>query len=263
MPEVSEGMDQTSSGNAVSGFWIWRPAYPTGLRRSRLSHLQNFVTPTDNKENIPPTSARRSVRQRKSPLPYWYPRTPLRDITVVVNALERRRLRARATNVQQRNSNLEELSMGSPVVDDELNAYEHTPISQILPSGGSNTSSSPADTDLSDVLSSEVSDTSPSVVNTSNTQVLHSDVSDTSPSHADRVYTSATPIGQAVITPSSNTATTEHALCSESAEDPKTVEYEKKLQTIIEELELVVKENLKRTPSRPVQKSTRILMSMR
>lgn len=184
--------------------------------------------------------------------------------------MERRRLRARAANIQQRNSNLEELSIGSSIVDDELNASEYAPTSQILPSGGSNTSQSPADTPLSQVLSSEVLDTSTSVVNAPISQVLHSDVSDASPSHADRGYSSSTPIGQAVTTPSSsNTATAEHPSCSESVsskistENPKTVEYEKKLQKIVDELELVVKENSKRAPSRPAQKSTRILMSMR
>lgn len=78
-------MNQNSAVSVATGFWIRRPAYPIGLRRSRLSHLKNFMSPTDNKENIPPTTARHLARQRKSPLPHWYPRTPLRDITVVVN----------------------------------------------------------------------------------------------------------------------------------------------------------------------------------
>ncbi|ERN11699.1 hypothetical protein AMTR_s00022p00227480 [Amborella trichopoda] len=38
-----------------------------------------------NKENMPPAYSRRSrERQRTSPLPAWYPRTPLRDITAIV-----------------------------------------------------------------------------------------------------------------------------------------------------------------------------------
>ncbi|KAL4198239.1 hypothetical protein AMTRI_Chr03g139220 [Amborella trichopoda] len=49
-----------------------------------------------NKENMPPAYSRRSrERQRTSPLPAWYPRTPLRDITAIVRALERKRARER------------------------------------------------------------------------------------------------------------------------------------------------------------------------
>ncbi|KAG6494361.1 protein POLYCHOME-like [Zingiber officinale] len=250
MPEVSEGMNRNSAENVATGFWIRRPAYPIGLRRSRSNNLQNFMSPTDNKENIPPTTARHLARQRKSPLPHWYPRTPLRDITVVINALQRRKMRSRATNAQQRNSNPEELSIGGPVADDELNASEHTPITQVLPF--------------------DVSDNSPSLADTPISQILPSDVSDTSPSPSDRSFSSVTPLGNDMTTPScSNVSTTEHPSCSESVssktstEDPKSVEYEKKLQKIIEELELVVKEKLKMTPKKPVQKSTRILMSMR
>ncbi|KAK9091860.1 hypothetical protein Syun_026771 [Stephania yunnanensis] len=36
---------------------------------------------------------RGGLRARRSPLPAWYPRTPLRDITAVVRALERQRAR--------------------------------------------------------------------------------------------------------------------------------------------------------------------------
>ncbi|KAK1313553.1 hypothetical protein QJS10_CPA06g01761 [Acorus calamus] len=58
-------------------------------------------SPLDDKENITPEWARSGSRGRrtsaewKSPLPTWYPRTPLRDITAIVNALERRRTRVR------------------------------------------------------------------------------------------------------------------------------------------------------------------------
>lgn len=161
--------------------------------------------------------------------------------------MQRRRTRTRATNVQQRNSNPEELSIGRPVAGDEPNASQHTPTAQVLPV--------------------DVSDNSPSLANTPISQVLPSD---TSPSPSDRGRSSLTPIGNDMTTPScSNVSTTERPLRSESVssktstEDPKSAEYEKKLQKIIEELELAVKENLKMTPKQPAQKSTRILMSMR
>lgn len=41
---------------------------------------------TDNRENIIPATSRvvQPTRQGRSPLPNWYPRTPLRDITAVL-----------------------------------------------------------------------------------------------------------------------------------------------------------------------------------
>ncbi|XP_039155503.1 protein POLYCHOME-like [Eucalyptus grandis] len=53
-----------------------------------------FATPLVGRENTPPGgSARRGRGRPDSVLPSWYPRTPLRDITTVVRAYERRRAR--------------------------------------------------------------------------------------------------------------------------------------------------------------------------
>lgn len=40
--------------------------------------------PSSNKENVPPVGVVRAARKKRSPLPDWYPRTPLRDITSIV-----------------------------------------------------------------------------------------------------------------------------------------------------------------------------------
>ncbi|KAK1287399.1 hypothetical protein QJS10_CPB19g01030 [Acorus calamus] len=74
--------------------------------------------PSDDKENITPEWARSGSRRRrtsaewKSPLPTWYPRTPLRDITAIVNALERR-TRVRASTLRRMNQ-VTETSQSNP-----------------------------------------------------------------------------------------------------------------------------------------------------
>ncbi|XP_031488656.1 uncharacterized protein LOC116256432 [Nymphaea colorata] len=63
-----------------------------------------FQNADDDKENLPPWRRGRSGRpksgsggrkRRRSILPAWYPRTPLRDITAIVRAIEMRRARMR------------------------------------------------------------------------------------------------------------------------------------------------------------------------
>ncbi|XP_078162042.1 uncharacterized protein LOC144557347 [Carex rostrata] len=58
---------------------------------------------TDNKENIIPVTSQvvQPTREGRSPLPYWYPRTPLRDITAVLKAIERREQRRATIAAQQ------------------------------------------------------------------------------------------------------------------------------------------------------------------
>uniref|UniRef100_A0A804N6I4 Uncharacterized protein n=1 Tax=Zea mays TaxID=4577 RepID=A0A804N6I4_MAIZE len=45
---------------------------------------QQFLSPSSNKENVPPVGALRATPKRRTPLPDWYPKTPLRDITSIV-----------------------------------------------------------------------------------------------------------------------------------------------------------------------------------
>ncbi|XP_028754870.1 protein POLYCHOME-like [Neltuma alba] len=77
-----------------------------GGRRAGGSVIGSF----GNLRNGPPTIDRNSpswtdrrgrVRPSRSVLPSWYPRTPLRDITAVVRAIERRRVRLGENQGQQ------------------------------------------------------------------------------------------------------------------------------------------------------------------
>nr|CAD1831469.1 unnamed protein product [Ananas comosus var. bracteatus] len=100
------GRGAAAVGELSGGFFIRRVTSPGALaaaaaaaaarRRRLLRHL-----PTKGKENMPRWAAR--SRTRRSPLPEWYPRTPLRDITAIVRAIDRQdRGRRRATAAQQR-----------------------------------------------------------------------------------------------------------------------------------------------------------------
>ncbi|KAL1213467.1 Protein GIGAS CELL1 [Cardamine amara subsp. amara] len=72
------------AGSIVRGnFSTWRPGNGRGHSPFRLSQ---------GRENMPMVSARRGRdRPSRSVLPSWYPRTPLRDITHIIRAIERRR----------------------------------------------------------------------------------------------------------------------------------------------------------------------------
>ncbi|XXG46204.1 hypothetical protein AAC387_Pa02g1114 [Persea americana] len=102
MPEARDRIPGGGTRGMTLDFGL-RPGFDiAALAQPRSGHeraLHRFPL-SDNKENIPPGSStsrgRRRTRLRKSPLPSWYPRTPLRDITAIVNAMERRRSRLRA-----------------------------------------------------------------------------------------------------------------------------------------------------------------------
>ncbi|OWM67196.1 protein POLYCHOME [Punica granatum] len=79
-------------GTARAGGWLATPRTPSA--RGRTLHGSPFT----RAENTPTTS--RSAmgglgrgRSTSSILPSWYPRTPLRDITYITRAMERRRAR--------------------------------------------------------------------------------------------------------------------------------------------------------------------------
>nr|CAB3447085.1 unnamed protein product [Digitaria exilis] len=96
MPEVRTASRPVLASHSGGGFFIRRVASPGIVvakctikplaRRSRL-RLSN-----KDKENVPPAGSVKVARKIRSPLPDWYPRTPLRDITSIVKALERSRL---------------------------------------------------------------------------------------------------------------------------------------------------------------------------
>ncbi|URE10053.1 hypothetical protein MUK42_04885 [Musa troglodytarum] len=232
MPEAR----RATMGDFTGGFWIRRAAYPAAMPGSRRRRIQSFVAAIDNKENIHPSraaTARRRPRYGKSPLPSWYPRTPLRDITIIINALERRK-RERAARARQRNADAEAAPVTNPAVD-EVNAPEHTPVGEALPSDVSDASPSPA---ASSTLSSLVPTQQPL----------------RTPSSSDAPLSSLVPTQQPLRTPSSSDA---------PLSTMKPTEFEAKLQSTISEMERLVLDNLKRTPKPPARKATRTLMSMR
>ncbi|CAL5016416.1 unnamed protein product [Urochloa decumbens] len=92
-----------SGGAGGGGFFIRRVASPGSLaaRGIRKPLARRYISPSRNKENLLPVWALRATpKKRRSPLPEWYPRTPLRDITAIAKAIQRSRLRIAATQQQ-------------------------------------------------------------------------------------------------------------------------------------------------------------------
>jgi hypothetical protein len=72
------------------GFFIRRVESPGAvLVKGAVKPLaRRALSQSSNKENVPPVGAVRGAPKRKSPLPDWYPRTPLRDITSIVKVVD-------------------------------------------------------------------------------------------------------------------------------------------------------------------------------
>ncbi|KAF7818984.1 protein POLYCHOME-like [Senna tora] len=90
-------------------------------------------------ENTPPGTARRGRgRSARSALPSWYPRAPLRDITAITRAIERRRARLGENEGQQTESpNPEDQLLPNPSVSDSSAQDEHaTSVSSSTPAVG-------------------------------------------------------------------------------------------------------------------------------
>ncbi|KAL5983284.1 negative regulation of ubiquitin-protein transferase [Asimina triloba] len=87
MPEARDRLlGPAGAGDLEVGFGIHR-GFDGRARIGRSGQNLQRRPPSNAKENIPPESsrsARRRTRPRKSPLPSWYPRSPLQDITAVV-----------------------------------------------------------------------------------------------------------------------------------------------------------------------------------
>ncbi|KAK4281842.1 hypothetical protein QN277_013290 [Acacia crassicarpa] len=91
----------TSTSSGAIGFGPFRgggrgrfgsPRTVVGRGPARGRNL--YRSPATGLENTPPGTARRvRGRRSRSQLPSWYPRTPLRDITAITRAIERRRER--------------------------------------------------------------------------------------------------------------------------------------------------------------------------
>ncbi|PVH35650.1 hypothetical protein PAHAL_7G236800 [Panicum hallii] len=91
MPEVRTATRLPLAGISGGAVLVKGPAKPL----ARQAH-----TASSNKENVPPVGVLRTAPKRRSPLPDWYPRTPLRDITSIVKTLERSRLQDAAARQQ-------------------------------------------------------------------------------------------------------------------------------------------------------------------
>uniref|UniRef100_A0A0E0CMP6 Uncharacterized protein n=1 Tax=Oryza meridionalis TaxID=40149 RepID=A0A0E0CMP6_9ORYZ len=107
MPEVrNSGGRAALADPSGGGFFIRRTTSPPGavaVKGAVKPLARQALPPTSNKENVPPSWAVtvRATPKRRSPLPEWYPRSPLRDITSVVKAVERKSRLGNAAAWQQ------------------------------------------------------------------------------------------------------------------------------------------------------------------
>jgi hypothetical protein len=73
-------------------FFIRRVSLPRSLvvRGTARKHLtRRYISPSSNKENMPPVLAVKATHpKRRSPLPKWYPRVPLCDITAIAKVMD-------------------------------------------------------------------------------------------------------------------------------------------------------------------------------
>lgn len=104
MAEVRIASTTTVADRSSGGFFIRRLVSPGAVvEKGGVKPLARRVPlPSSNKENVPPAWAAWTAPKRRSALPEWYPRTPLRDITSVIKAVERKnRLRDAAARQLQ------------------------------------------------------------------------------------------------------------------------------------------------------------------
>lgn len=71
------------------GFFIRRVESPGAVvEKGAAKRLaRRPLTPSSNKENVPPAWAVATTQKRRSTLPEWYPRSPLRDITSIIKVI--------------------------------------------------------------------------------------------------------------------------------------------------------------------------------
>ncbi|KAL6899324.1 hypothetical protein ACP4OV_005982 [Aristida adscensionis] len=103
MPELRNASRTALADLSGGGFFIRRVASPGPVMvKGAVKPLaRRALASSNNKENVPPVWAAKAVPKRRSPLPDWYPRTPLRDITSIVKAVERRSRLSNAAAQQQ------------------------------------------------------------------------------------------------------------------------------------------------------------------
>ncbi|TVU29991.1 hypothetical protein EJB05_21591 [Eragrostis curvula] len=218
-----------SSGGAGGGFFIRRVESPGALAVRGVAgkhRRRRFISSSNNKENMPPVWAVKATpSKRRSPLPEWYPRTPLRDITTIAKAIQRSRLRIAAAQQQSQRP-------------------EQSPQSVNL--------TTPAQTEQDVPLSTE---SSLAVASSSGSTEKESVASSATILAEDNLKLLSTPAESSSKTASKPT-------------DPVVADIvEKKLSSSIEQIEKMVKQNMKREPE-AAQPSKRVilrrnLMSMR
>ncbi|XP_062224812.1 protein POLYCHOME-like [Phragmites australis] len=127
MPEMRDGkrlpLSDLSGGGG--GFFIRRVASPgaRAVRGAGKPLARRFISPSNNKENVPPVWAVRATPpKRRSPLPDWYPRTPLRDITAIAKAIQRNRLRIAAAQQQSQRpeQSLQSVNLATPAQTEDI-----------------------------------------------------------------------------------------------------------------------------------------------
>ncbi|ONK55030.1 uncharacterized protein A4U43_UnF8370, partial [Asparagus officinalis] len=130
--EVSTGDDRA--------FLDLRVVSPAAGRR-RAKRQQRALRKDDRQPTglVGPSLRRRRIqssRRRSSVMPDWYPRTPLRDITAIVHAYERRRLRVqavrRAAQLNQAGETSTENPQESSVTTDQNSHTDSTPV-RVIP----------------------------------------------------------------------------------------------------------------------------------
>ncbi|KAK3154506.1 hypothetical protein QOZ80_2BG0191360 [Eleusine coracana subsp. coracana] len=127
MTEVMRGAARSVLADHSGGGFLFRRMASPGavvVKGGVKPLARRTLTPSNNKENMPPAGAMRAAPKRRSPLPDWYPRTPLRDITSIVKALERRRSQLEDAAAQQ------QLEDPSTSVQGELSVPQSTPQTQ-------------------------------------------------------------------------------------------------------------------------------------
>ncbi|XP_062183710.1 protein POLYCHOME-like [Phragmites australis] len=232
MPEFKDdkrALPNISGGGGSGGFFIRRVASPGALAVRGAAGKQlarRFISPSNNKENLPPVWAVRATPpKRRSPLPGWYPRTPLRDITAIAKAIQRSRLRIAAAQQQSQRpeQSPQSVNVTTPAQAEQDNPHSTEASLTVASGSGSNereTVASP-ETILAD----------------------------------DNLKVCSPPAGSSLKTPFKPI-------------DPALADIvEKKLSSSIDQIEKMVKKNMKRTPKaaqpskRAIQR--RNLMSMR
>ncbi|GJN21122.1 hypothetical protein PR202_gb08572 [Eleusine coracana subsp. coracana] len=224
----------TAGEDGSGGFFIRRVVSPSSLavRGTTKKHMARWSRlPSNNKENRPPVWAVRATPpKRRSPLPKWYPRTPLRDITAI----------AKVTN----SILLLQCDSAKPLrIAEQSRSSEHS-----LQSVNLTTAQAEQDVPLSTEASLAVasSSSSPAIGNVAVPATILAE---------DDLKVPASPAESSMNTPSKPT-------------DPSNaVTFEKKLSSSIEQIEKMVTKTMKRT-TKAAQRSKRViqrrtLMSLR